>query len=1373
MIFSRKYNLVNNITGWGVFVIALLTYWLTLEPTASYWDCGEFIIQADKLEIGHPPGNPIFMLTARFFANFAFGDQQLVALMVNAMSGLLSALTILLLFWTVTHLVRRLLVKDEAKELSLSQYLVVMGSGVCGALAYAWSDTFWFSAVEGEVYAFSSFCTALVFWLILKWENRADEPHSDRYLILIAYIIGVSIAVHLLNLLCIPAIVLVYSYRRFPDMNLKKSLLALAVGFAIIVLVLYGLVPGFIEVAGYFELLAVNTLGMSFNSGMIIYTVLTLGCFVWALYELYTQRSGMRIRISFLAGVLLSGILFIGSGVWFGLVLLIVLAGVLFTRLGRKIPVRWLNVAMWSIAVIFVGYSSYALILLRSNANTPMNQNSPDNVFALSSYLNREQYGDTPLLYGQTYQSQPRFVTQNFTNPGYDYPELEGVVEQDIVDSENLKGDALYARGVKGGNPAGLSGFLSSGEKKSNEELAARGGDFYALYDYEAIPVMNPELNILLPRIHSSIPEHQKAYEQWVPGLEDDAETVELHSTDASSGEETELLERDYAMDSDGKYATNSAGLMYHRTMTAKKPTFGQNMEFFFNYQLNHMYWRYFLWNFAGRQNDLNNQNGEKDLGNWITGIPALDNSRLGDQSLLPPELGSENKGHNVYYMLPLLLGIMGLLWQAFRGKRGIEQFWVVFFLFFMTGIAIVLYLNQTPLQPRERDYAYAGSFYAFAIWIGMGVAAIYSLLHYLMERRAAKASASEAKSATPELPAQGKKTLVMACVAAAIGLLIPLQMVSQTWDDHDRSGRYAARDYAINYLNSLEPNAIVFCNGDNDTFPLWYAQEVEGVRPDVKIINLSYLSSTWYANQQRLQTYKAAPVPMTAKEADLAYDRLAVVRTDPGQLNEDQTDIQRMPTDDSTPTPLLTALKEIYDDNSFAENLQSHTIRHSSTFIPVDAATVKARGLVPAGVEPLSEIPVQLSSMSQSTLLMLDIIATNAAQGWKRPIYWASTVGSEYYRDFLPYVRATGMAFQLVPYQAQQQPDTDIAYKVIMTKYLWGGADNYDDAPYFDETAGRMLAATRQTVLDLARTLAVEGADLKEAGHEQQARAKFAKAANVLNLYEKRLMGPARALSFSDYYTLGVTWCSLGEYQKDAKAMDRGLKVLAEAMNKFAANVKYANDLGNRFGFLSSNGMVYGLDVTTSYETTNILFSYFELVKAYNQFVDIKAHGYDAEACPAETMEGKKLLPATLKVLRSAGISEKLAAKLRKYMTDYDTLLNKQGGGTGGDMALTQEDMEAFARYLAQYAEVVVEMQGKSPEEYAAASQQERDIDSMFISALQQYQEMGGDMKLLEQYEIFDKVDAERSVRLGSQYSGGSAEEVAATVSEEPASQQ
>lgn len=1367
MVFTRKYNLINNLTGWGVFVIALLTYWLTLEPTASYWDCGEFIIQADKLEIGHPPGNPIFMLTARFFANFAFGDASLVALMVNAMSGLLSALTILLLFWTITHLTRRLAVKDKAAELSLTQYLIVMGSGVCGALAYAWSDTFWFSAVEAEVYAFSSFCTALVFWLILKWENRAEQPHSDRYLILIAYIIGVSIAVHLLNLLCIPAIVLVYCYRKVPDMNVKKSLLALLVGFAIIVFVLYGLVPGFIEVAGWFELFAVNTLHLPFNSGLIAYTVLTIGALVWSIYEITTQRSAARIRISFLLAVFISGILFIGSGLWIGILLLLTLCALICFK-AKRLPMRWMGLVLWIIAVIFVGYSSYALILIRSNAHTPMNQNTPDNVFALSSYLNREQYGETPLLYGYTFESQPQMIAENYENP--DYP---GVTEQNKIPVTE-KGKALYSKGVKGARPDNANGYLSNGQQEEIASLDKRGGDFYALYDYMAEPVMNPQLNMLLPRMHSSLPSHQAAYVQWVPDLLENSEIVEVNGiTDADSDEEIRLLDYEYAMDPEtGSYAVNDDGVYYHNDMTAHKPTFGQNLSFFFNYQLNHMYWRYFLWNFAGRQNDINNQNGEKDAGNWLSGIPFIDNTRLGDQSLLPDEYGKGNAAHNVFYMLPLLLGIIGLLWQAFCGKRGIEQFWVVFFLFFMTGIAIVLYLNQTPLQPRERDYAYAGSFYAFAIWLGMGVAALHRAITYGMERmhsgnKGTNVQAANSPADTADETLTGghitpRQNLIAAGVAALIGLLVPLQMVSQTWDDHDRSGRYAARDYAINSLNSLEPNAIVFCNGDNDTFPLWYAQEVEGVRPDVKIINLSYLGSEWYANQQRLQTYKAAPVSFTATPQDYAYGRRDIVRaTEMTDFYED--------------VPLLTALKEIYSDKALSVDtkVEGPVIAHGMTYIDVDAETVRKRGLVPEGVQPDAQIPVQLNSMTLGQMLMLDIIATNAAEGWKRPIYWACTVGTENYQQFQPYVRFTGMAYQLVPYQANGEVGTEITYDIIMGKngkpgYLWGGADNYVNPPYFDETATRMLSATRLSMVDLAKTLVIEGNDIMslEGGMTKAAKRKFDMAVNVLKLFESKLAGPANPLGFSDVYTLGTTWCSLGEALKNKDYMKRGLKVFENAMIRYASNVRYANMLASVWGVRKNTvtvggkdvDVITGLNAQTTPENSYILFSYYELVKLYNSFSDIMAHGFDQAACSAEVLEGEQLTEATRSVLKKAGINAKLAERLKRYYTEYNMYSAGAGdyGSYGGDYAndtLDETTMRQYADELARWAEIVVTMQGKSEAEYAASSPEELYIDSIFYLGLQQFIDLGGSTEMLDEYPVFDQLDAERTLRLSVEF--------------------
>ncbi|MBP3298098.1 MAG: DUF2723 domain-containing protein [Muribaculaceae bacterium] len=1276
MIFTRKYNLVNNLMGWGVFVIALITYWLTLEPTASYWDCGEFIIQADKLEIGHPPGNPIFMLTARFFSNFAFGDPMKVAVMVNAMSGLLSALTILLLFWTITHLVRRLLIKDSdaSAEPSLVKYMAIMGSGLCGALAYAWSDTFWFSAVEGEVYAFSSFCTALVFWLILKWENRADQPHSDRYLILIAYVIGVSVAVHLLNLLCIPAIVLVYCYRRFPAMNVKKSLLALLVSFAIVVLVLYGLVPGFIKVAGWFELLFVNSLGLSFNSGTLIYTILAVGVLLWALYELYAQRSADRIRISFMCAVFLSGILFIGSSLWLGMVLFCVLAFFIFYRFKKNLPVRWLNLVMWSIFVIFVGYSSYALILIRSNAATPMNQNSPDNVFDLSSYLNREQYGQTPLLYGQTYKSSPQQMTALSADG------------EEIFRTRVLKGKPQYARGVKGAKINSPEDFLSGEEIQRDAELAARGSDYYAMYDYANEYVMNPELDMLLPRIHSSAPGHEAAYALWADLS--DMPQIPIEAYDSSTRTMIPLPSAEISY--------NEMGEPYQPQQTSPRPTFGQSLEYFFNYQLNHMYWRYFLWNFAGRQNDINNQYGEKDAGNWISGIPFIDDARLGDQSLLPDEYGKGNKGHNVFYMLPLLLGIIGLLWQAFRGKRGIEQFWVVFFLFFMTGIAIVLYLNQPPLQPRERDYAYAGSFYAFAIWIGIGVAALWCLLTRLF----AKKTPEQIEEAVPAVADDCRKSRLAAFIAVAVGVLVPLQMVSQTWDDHDRSGRYAARDYAVNYLESLEPNAIIFCNGDNDTFPLWYAQEVEGVRPDVKIINLSYLSSDWYANQQRLQTYTAPPVKFTAQPKDYAYHQRDVSYITP---------LTNM-TDTVT---LLDALKKMYADNTPDPTYRVPVVSYRNTVIPVDKAKAAARGLAPAqgAGALLDEIPVGLGNMSLGQMLMLDIIATNAANGWERPIYWAMTVGEENYRQFLPYLRSTGMALQLVPYEAQLSADTKRGYDIVTRKYRWGGADVKpgDYVPYFDETAGRMLSGVRMTMLDVARQLTLEK--------------QYDKAAKILDIFMKRVAMPVRPLGFNDTYSLGTIYCTIGQEAGKPEMTRKGLKILADGMKRYAQNVRYVDMLAEKYGIHEYQDQQTGvvkmqLDVMTTPENQAILYTYYPLIEAY------------------ETYAGAGSADA---ILRKCGISAQVRQRLKQY---YDKSETPQLGA----------DSE-YAQEIAKRAEIVVELQGKTPEEYAAVTDLEKQVDSTFVLMLQDYLSGGGSQEELLQYEIIDKVNSERSLRVAEEY--------------------
>lgn len=1318
-MITKRYQFINNLCGWIVFLIVLCTYWLTLEPTASYWDCGEFIIQADKLEVGHPPGNPIFMLTARFFANFA-SSPETISVMVNAMSGLLSALTILLLFWTITHLVRRLTVRDDQTgELSLQKYLAIMGSGVVGALAYTWSDTFWFSAVEGEVYAFSSFCTALVFWLILKWENRADRPDSDRYLILIAYIIGVSVAVHLLNLLCIPAIVLVFCYRRYKDMNVLKSLLALAVSFGIIALVLYGLVPGFIKVAQQFELFFVNTAGLPFNGGALIYAFVMAAVLIWTLYEYWTGRSGLMMRISCVVTALLSGMLFIGSGIWIGIILTAVLLYFLFFFWGKKryFPRRVLNVCVWSVALIFVGYSSYALILIRSSADTPMNQNSPDNVFDLASYLNREQYGETPLIYGQTLNASgmKELASSQTDTLGMDQQGNVVALTTPYYNSVVEKGKAQYAKGVKGAQPMDEDGFLDEGEKAHNTTLAARGGDYYVKNGYKPEVKTNPELNMVFPRIYSTM--HRGKYDEWVNMDTVPANMVELHALDPMSGEK--VLELDTRAE---PQFNQYSGLYAYPVKTAYKPTYGQNLDYFFNYQLNHMYLRYFMWNFAGRQNDLLNQHGELDAGNWISGIPAIDNGRLGDQSYLPDDLGKNNKGHNVYFMLPLLLGILGLLWQAFAGKRGIEQFWVVFFLFFMTGIAIVLYLNQPPEQPRERDYAFAGSFYAYAIWIGMGVAALWRIFVYFFRPKSMRAAAGKKDSndEPEQLPSivdepQSISRLSRICAACAcvLGICVPLQMVSQTWDDHDRSGRYAARDFGANYLESLEPNAIIFCNGDNDTFPLWYAQEVEGIRPDVKIINLSYLVSDWYANQQRKQSYTAKPVNFTAKPSDYAYGR------------QDVTFVL----DSGEPKELLSALKEAYAGKG-RDKYGYPTIEARYLYIPVDKKKVVERGLVApqdtAAIEDniivdLAHAPAVQGKgyASLADMLMLDIIATNAANGWERPIYWACTVGPEYHLNLTPYLRSTGMAHQLVPtIQENMAARTDRAYNVVTRKYRWGGADAAaDKAPYFDETANRMLTTMRSSMLDVAEELVYQGDLKREAGDKAGATAEYKKAVTVLNLMGDKLRDSTMLYGLSLQLSRGQLYCELGQKERlnNKKLTQQGLGYLRELLVRYSQYVAYNQRMAQEF---QSPRMTL--------ESTLVPYQYYRIVELYTQF-------------------GGSVKDVD-KALAPYGIHPDVLKKnYEAYSRNTGASAPAQGGqGGAGDQIISE---------VIEYAKIVNRLSGLSPEEYATAPEQDRLADSLFSYMLDYLKQTGGDMKALEADENFKKVDLNRAKRLTEEY--------------------
>ncbi len=1095
----KKYKLINNALGWLIFIVAAATYLLTIEPTASFWDCPEFIAQGFKTEIGHPPGNPIFILAANFASKFAGGDVMAVAKCVNAMSAIFSALTILLLFWSITHLVKKLVVKDgEEDNMTLAQYLVVMGSGICGALAYTWSDTFWFSAVEAEVYAFSSFCTALVFWLILKWENRADEPGSDRWIVLIAYVFGVSLGVHLLNLLCIPAIALIYYYRQCrlkgKESTLKGSLLTLLISFVIVGLILYGLEPGFVEWGQKFDLFFVNTLGMSFNSGVLVYAILLIAVLAWALFELYRNKSDLLMKISFALSILLSGMLFLGESMLIPLVLIIALCVYLF-KFCKHVPVRVFTNIISCILVIFIGFSSYALILIRSSQNTPLDENSPNNTFALAKYLSREQYGETPLLYGRTLYSDIMYE-----------PGSEGTLQP-----ATKEGPMQYAPEVK----------TADGQADRYKELGKK-----KIYRY------SPEQDMLFPRIHDE--KHAQEYVDWL-GMQ--GTQVEATTKIDASGNTIE-------------------------TETRLKPTMGENLRFFIDYQLNYMYWRYFMWNFAGRQNDLQGM-GEITHGNWISGFSFIDNPRLGDQSLLPDDLGKGNKGHNVFYLLPLLMGIIGLLWQAYRGRRGIEQFWVIFFLFFMTGIAIVLYLNQTPSQPRERDYAYAGSFYAYCIWVGMGVAGLWSLVMWALRKKGKKEAKGEAAAVAANGNRGGVATAV-AAIAALIGLAVPLQMVSQTWDDHDRSGRTAARDFGRNYLASVAPNGIIFCNGDNDTFPLWYLQEVEGFRTDVRAVNLSYLATDWYISQMQRAAYESAPLPMQADATTYAYDERQFcyfVQPDP------------------TPMEALKSLQSIYSVDSKNNLYGINEIKYPVVYIPVDADQAVKAGVVREEQRDQIEQSINLnlqqmgSGMTASQLMSFDIIASSIAQGWNRPCYFAMTVPSSYYLGLDPYLRLTGLAYQVTPLVSNSNSavSTDIMYDNVVNKFLWGGLDKAKPGTlYLDETISRMVTTMRSALLDLSTNLLSEGLNAQQGAqsvpagmtNEAYAADRFKKARHILDLMMEKLPVGACPFTVQMGQQVAHIYYTLGKASGDNSAIEKSAQVLESEIMRYAGYLKFYQSL-------------------------------------------------------------------------------------------------------------------------------------------------------------------------------------------------------------------
>ncbi len=1030
----KQYKTVNNLAGWITFLIAATVYCLTIEPTASFWDCPEFITTGYKLEVGHPPGAPFFMLTANLFTQFV-SDPAQVAKMVNYMSALMSAACILFLFWSITHLVRKLVVKDE-NNITTSQLITIIGSGLVGALVYTFSDTFWFSAVEGEVYAFSSLFTALVFWLILKWEDVADQPHSDRWIILIAYLTGLSIGVHLLNLLCLPAIVLVYYYKKNPQANAKGSLLALLGSGLLVAAVLYGIVPGVVKVGGWFELLFVNSMGMPFNTGVIFYIIILAAAIIWGVYESYTERSRKRMNLSFLLTVALLGIPFYGHGIssiLIGLVVLAALAAYLFaSKLNTKYQIssRTMNTALLSIMMIMIGYSSYALIVIRSTANTPMDQNSPEDIFTLGEYLGREQYGTRPLFYGPAFSSRVALDKED----GYCVP-------------REAESTTKYVRKEK----------KSAEEKDSYVEIPGR-----VEYEYAQ--------NMIFPRMYSS--QHANQYKQWM-----------------------DIKGYDVAYDQCGEM------------VMVNMPNQWENIKFFFSYQLNFMYWRYFMWNFAGRQNDIQGS-GEIEHGNWITGFKFIDNLLVGNQDLMPQDL-KNNKGHNVFYCLPLLLGIIGLLWQAYRGQRGVQQFWVVFFLFFMTGIAIVLYLNQTPSQPRERDYAYAASFYAFAIWVGMGVAGIVRLLQEYGKMK--------------ELPA--------AIITSVACLMVPIQMAGQTWDDHDRSDRYVCRDFGQNYLMSLQEsgNPIIFTNGDNDTFPLWYNQETEGFRTDARTCNLSYLQTDWYIDQMKRPAYDSPSLPITWDRVEYVEGTNEYISIRPEIKN--QIDALYAQADSSSnPESKIDVRKEFGDNPYELKNILKYWVRSDkeglrviptdSIVVKIDKEAVKRSGMkIPEALGDSIPEYMHISlkgkrALYKSELMMLEMLA-NA--NWERPIYMAITVGGENRLNMDNHFVQEGLAYRFTPFDAQALGatiDSEKMYDNLMNKFKFGGINKA--GIYIDENTMRMCYTHRRIFTQLITQLLKEGKKDKALKALEYCE-KMIPASNVPYDYQNSAQSMAEA-----YYLLG-----------------------------------------------------------------------------------------------------------------------------------------------------------------------------------------------------------------------------------------------------------
>jgi len=1021
----KNFNKLNTLIGWGVWLTATLIYLFTIEPTASWWDCGEYIATAYKLQVGHPPGAPFFQIVGRIFSLLAFGDVSKVALMLNVMSALSSSFTILFLFWTITILARKAALLGG--EMNNSKMIAIFGSGVVGALAYAVSDSFWFSAIEGEVYAMSSFFTAFVVWAILKWEAVADQPHSSRWLILIAYLVGLSIGVHMLNLLAIPAITFVYYFKKFKPTT-KGMIITGGVSFIVLVFIMFGIIPEVVSLYSHSELIFVNTLGLPFNSGTIFLTLLLVATLYFAIKA--TNESGSlekNLAIGF-AGLLYLLVLTESSSVGSFFLRLIIGVGVAAMIYVFRASKAQLNTVVLGLVFILIGYSTFLLIVIRSNTNTPINENAPKDAVSLLSYLNREQYGDWPIAYGQYYNS-----------PIEDYG----------------NGNPVYLRDDKTGK------YRVADDREGT------------------VPIYDSEFTTIFPRMWTNQKSiHVREYKEWGK------------------------------VDGVAKRHVKPNG----ETETIVKPTFGENLTYFLRYQVGFMYFRYFMWNFSGRQNDIQGH-GEIENGNWISGIDYIDSGRLGNQNDLPPS--RQNAANNKFYFLPLLLGLAGLFFQL---NRDFKNTIVVALLFLLTGLAIVVYLNQYPYQPRERDYAYAGSGYAFAIWIGLGVLALFNIFKKVMNAN-----------------------LSAILVTGATLVLVPGIMASQGWDDHNRSGKYAARDFAINYLESCEPNAILFTNGDNDTFPLWYVQEVEGVRTDVRVVNYMLASGEWYIHQMMRKIYDSEKLPFTLSYED--YEKgmnnyVPVIEMDQIKGAQELKDVVNFIASDSEKTKW-----------SYGSTAKLNFIPTKNLKITINKNELISKGLVPEDMQDkiVDEISwkVKQNYLYKNDLMLIDFIASN---NWERPVYFTSPAAIEKVLDVDDYCHLEGVVYRFLPVKAPHLIkglggiDTEETFDLLVNKAKWGNLEK--PGVYIDPESRRNSIMPKQNYLRLAQALVDED--------------KPEKAVETLDAL--RTFFPNEKIPW-DIYVIPMV-----ETYYDAKAYDKGNEASDVISGRYIEDLRYYASLDNNF---------------------------------------------------------------------------------------------------------------------------------------------------------------------------------------------------------------